>query len=146
MLEIIEKELINRYDIELKKRQGFWYNLMRLRKTISIFNIPNGIFHKNEIRFDSFVAHFGSILLYISISLFLYRKLLELDKIKSFNTYQIFKNYQQHQFKDIKILDQLPDNQKPFVDDKETGEILQDFPFYIFGYNIGCEDGVNFKA
>ena len=105
LLDIMEKELINRYDIELKKRQGFWYNFKRLLKTISIFTIPNGIFHKNEIRYDSFVAHFGSILLYTFISLFLYRKLLELDKIKSFNTYQIFKNYQQHQLKDIKILD-----------------------------------------
>ena len=143
---IIEQELIRRYNIEIKKRQGFMYKLKRFFKLISIYTIPNGIFHRNEIKFDSNIARIGSILLYTITALYLYYKLRELDQIKSFNSYLIFKDYTSKTFGDIKIIDGLARNQKPINDGKDTEEKLLYFPFYLYGHNTDCNGGVNFYA
>ena len=45
----VEADLIRRYGIELKKRKGFRYQIMRLLRKVSIYSLPNGIFHENEI-------------------------------------------------------------------------------------------------
>ena len=53
MIEAIQKDIINRYTIQLKKHKGIKYQAKRLLRAFSIFTIPNGIYHKNEIKYDS---------------------------------------------------------------------------------------------
>ena len=46
LMKIVENELLRRYDIEIKKRQGLMYQLKKIMKTISIYTVQNGIFHR----------------------------------------------------------------------------------------------------
>ena len=93
MLETIKKDLIKRYSFELKKRKGYRYKCRRMVGALSIFSIPNGIYHKNEIKYDSRSSHIGSVLLLMFITVYFVIKFQDLNKITGFNSYIMFMTY-----------------------------------------------------
>ena len=56
-------------------------------RTISIYSLPNGIFHNNDIKYESSAAYFGTFILLFLVSSYFIFKFKKLNTIKTQNTY-----------------------------------------------------------
>ena len=74
MMKKIEGELIRRYGIELKKRKGLKYQILRLLRKVSVYSLPNGIFHENEIQYESNTSYFAKSLLLLMTTTYTFYK------------------------------------------------------------------------
>ena len=87
LMKIIETDIINRYTARLKKLKGLRYKFRRFLRAISLYTLPNGIFHKNEITYESSAAHIGTFIVLFLVSSFFLFKYSKLNTIKDLNTY-----------------------------------------------------------